>query len=168
MMISVRAEKIEDIQNIYNINTSAFGTQVEAGLVDRLRREADPFISLVAEKDGNVIGHVLFTPVSVGESGVNAVGLGPMAVLPDYQNKGVGKKLVERGLETCREKGIAAVFVLGHPEYYAKLGFKMCSEKNIYYKDEQFAPYFFYKELKEGTLGGVVGEVKYSSAFDEV
>lgn len=111
----------------------------------------------MAEGDGSVIGHILFTPVSAGESGVNAVGLGPIAVAPGSQGKGVGKKLVEQGLETCREKDIAAVFVLGHPRYYAKFGFKVCPGIEIYYKDEQFAPYSFYKELKNGSLEGAQG-----------
>jgi putative acetyltransferase len=167
-MVKIRPEETEDIQDIYNINVNAFGREGEAGLVGALRREAGLFISLVAEEDGSVIGHILFTHVAVGDSDVNAAGLGPMAVSSGSQGKGVGKKLIEQGLEICREKGIAAVFVLGHPDYYMRFGFQECSAIDIYYKDEQFAPYFFYKELKKGSLEGVKGKVKYSEAFDNV
>jgi len=167
-MINIRREKPGDIQDIYNINAGAFGREAEGELVDALRGEVSPFISLVAEEDGRVIGHILFTPVRVGESGVNAAGLGPMSVAPGSQSRGVGTLLIKKGLESCREQGMDAVFVLGHPEYYTKFGFKQSSLKGIYWKGAEYAPYFFFLELKKDALDGVRGEVLFNPHFDEV
>lgn len=167
-MISIRPENINDVDNIYSINKRAFGSELEAGLVDGLRREAETFISLVAEEDGEILGHILFTEVSISGSEINALGLGPMAVIPERQGEGIGKKLISEGLEICRQRGTEAVFVLGLSEYYVKTGFKQCSSKGIYYRSDEFAPYFLYIELKEGALEGVSGEVKYHPLFENV
>jgi putative acetyltransferase len=158
-----------DIWDIYDINLRAFGRADEARLVDRLREEADPFISLVAEDgDRAIVGHILFTPVIVGESTVRAAGLGPMAVLPERQRMGTGSEMIKTGLETCAREGIEAVFVIGHPEYYLKFGFRHASGKGIYWKNDNYAPYFFVIELAPGALDGVTGEARYLPAFDEV
>ena len=167
--VRVRREKNGDIKDIFNINLRAFGREDEGRLVDRLRNEVSPFISLVAEDgDGTPVGHILFTPVSVGRSALRAVGLGPMAVLPERQGTGAGSALITEGLRICSEEGIEAVFVLGHPEYYTKFGFGHASARGIYWKSEEFAPYFFVIELVKGSLDGVTGEAGYHPAFDEV
>jgi putative acetyltransferase len=165
----VRRETPGDIRDICNINLQAFGREDEGRLVDRLRNEVSPFISLVAEDgDGALAGHILFTPVTVGHSPIRAAGLGPMSVLPDRQGTGTGSALVGEGLRTCAGEGIEAVFVLGHPEYYTKFGFSHASVKGIYWKSDEFAPYFFVIELVPGALEGVTGEARYHPAFDEV
>jgi len=167
--VRVRRERAGDIRDIYNINLLAFGREDEGRLVDRLRNEVSPFISLVAEDSaGEAAGHILFTPVSVGRSRLRAAGLGPMAVLPEQQGTGTGSALVREGLGVCAGEGIGAVFVLGHPEYYLKFGFGHASARGIYWKSEEFAPYFFVIELASGALEGVTGEVSYHPAFDEV
>ncbi len=167
--VRVRREKPVDIWDIYNINLLAFGRADEGRLVDRLRGEASPFISLVAEDgDRAAVGHILFTPVTVGDSPLRAAGLGPMSVLPERQGMGTGSVLIKEGLVACAGEGIEAVFVLGHPEYYSKFGFRHASGKGIYWKSEEFAPYFFVIELADGALDGVTGEAKYHPAFDEV
>lgn len=167
--ISVRRESPGDIRDIYNINYRAFTREDEGRLVDRLRNEVCPFISLVAEDgEGVLAGHILFTPVTVGHSSIRAAGLGPMAVLPERQGTGAGSALIREGLQTCAGEGIDAVFVLGHPEYYTKFGFSHASAKGIYWKSDEFAPYFFVIELVPGALERVTGEARYHPAFDEV
>ncbi len=169
MAIRVRREREGDVRNIYNINRLAFGREDEGRLVDRLRSEVRPFISLVAEDGGEeAVGHILFTPVTVGHSPVRAAGLGPMAVLPERQGTGTGSALVREGLAVCADEEIGAVFVLGHPEYYLKFGFVHASARGIFWKSEEFAPYFFVIELASGALDGVTGEVGYHPALDEV
>lgn len=169
MAVSVRREKPGDIRDIYNINLRAFGREDEGRLVDRLRNEVSPFISLVAEdEEGILAGHILFTPVTVSGSQVRAAGLGPMAVLPERQGTGIGSALVREGLRLCAGEGIEAVFVLGHPGYYTKFGFGHASARGIYWKSDEFAPYFFVIEIAPGALEGVTGEARYHPAFDEV
>src|SRR5215468_4995121 len=118
----VRSEKPEDIPAIRVVNERAFGGAAEADLVDALRRNGKTAISLVAEDDGRVIGHILFSPVSIqsretGEIELTGVGLAPVAVVPERQNQRIGSMLVEHGLRRCREAGHLFVVVLGHPDY---------------------------------------------------
>jgi len=167
-MIQIIPEKPEDVQLIHGINSKAFETDAEARLVDKLRGVVKPFISLVAKEDGVVLGHILFTPVTVGDTKFQAMGLGPMAVIPGRQGQGIGSTLIIEGLITCRSMGAQAVFVLGEPEYYTKFGFEPASKKQIFYKSDQFAPYFFMIELIPSALNGISGEVLYHSLFDEV
>jgi len=167
--IRVRRETLGDIRDIYNINLQAFGREDEGRLADRLRNKVSPFISLVAEDgEGVLAGHILFTPVTVGNSPIRAAGLGPMAVLPERQGTGTGSALIREGLQTCAGEGMEAVFVLGHPEYYTKFGFSHGSVKGIYWKSDEFAPYFFVIELVPGALEGVTREARFHPAFDEV
>ena len=167
-MLTVRREEARDIEYIYNINFRAFGREEEGKLVDRLRGRVYPFISLVAEEEGRPVGHILFTAVIVGDSILSATGLGPMAVLPEYQGEGVGSALINEGLRVCREERIEAVFVLGHAGYYIKFGFEHASRRGIYWKSSEFAPYFFVLELVPGALDGVQGEVVFHPAFEDV
>ena len=93
---------------------------MEANLVDALRGRVAFTLSLVAVEDDRIVGHILSTPVTIesGSASRTALALGPMAVLPAYQNRGIGSQLVEAGLESCKEAGHHLVFVLGHPNYY--------------------------------------------------
>ena len=102
---------------VRDLNDQAFGTTTESRIVDALR-DARGSISLVATTDNHVIGHILFTPVTI-ESPIaeRVAGLGPMAVRPENQRAGVGTRLVEAGLDECRCRGYQAVVVVGHPEY---------------------------------------------------
>jgi putative acetyltransferase len=115
----IRSETPEDYAVVYRVNALAFERENEAILVDRLRA-AHPHISLVALKDGQVAGHIFFSAVSVESEQEKyiALGLVPMAVLPAYQNQGIGSQLVRRGLRECESQGQNVVFVLGHPHYY--------------------------------------------------
>ena len=168
-MVTVRAEIAEDIPAVRRVNELAFGRPNEAALVDALRAAASPYISFVAVEDGRVVGHIFFSPVSIGsgESAPQAMGLGPMAVLPEYQRRGVGSRLVRAGLEECRRVGCNVVVVLGHPEYYPRFGFVPASRKGLRCEYPVPDEAFMVAELEPEALGGRRGLVKYRPEFAE-
>jgi len=167
-MIRILQESTQDLEEIHSINSKAFDSDIEANLVDKLRGVTKPYISLVAKEHGIVLGHVLFTPVFVGDFNINAMGLGPMAVTPERQGEGIGSSLTNEGLKACRTIDVNVVFVLGEPDYYARFGFEIISEKGLYYKGEEFSPYFLAIELTPNCLKGISGEVHYHKFFDDV
>ncbi|MDQ3753637.1 MAG: N-acetyltransferase [Acidobacteriota bacterium] len=168
-MIIIRSETPEDYAAVYRVNTLAFGSESEAALVDKLRA-VYPHISLVAVRDNQVVGHIFFSPVSVESEDTNftALGLAPMAVLPEYQNQGIGSQLVRHGLKECESQGHDVVFVLGHPSYYPRFGFSPAKAKGI--GCEYLVPdeVFMVAELKPEALGGRTGLVRYRPEFAEV
>jgi len=166
----IRPERIEDIHKIRSINLEAFDTDTEAGLVEALRNSGIPLISLVAEKDGELVGHILFSPAALEESSssISIAGLAPMAVLPACQNKGIGSMLVEEGLVYCKNAGYAAVVVLGHPDYYPRFGFVPSIRYGITSEYDVPPEVFMAKELKEGALANCNGMVKYHKAFNQL
>lgn len=169
-IITIREEREGDRAAIHEVNRRAFPTPAEADLVDALRGAAQPWISLVAEIEDQIVGHILFTPVRVvGEGGERAaLGLAPMAVLPDFQNRGIGSRLVRAGLEACRAQGHPVVFVLGHPAYYPRFGFQPAAPRGLCFKGPEFDPYFMVAELEPGALGGWAGRVEYRREFEGV
>lgn len=166
----IRAEKRADYQNIRTVNIKAFGSSSEADIVDRIRLEDIEFISLVAERDGKIVGHILFSPVTLEgyESELKLMGLGPMAVLPESQNKGIGSKLVSAGLKVCGNKSCDAVVVLGHPNYYPRFGFRPSIEYGIICEYDVPDDTFMVKELNPGVLKGKKGTIKYHPLFNEL
>ncbi len=148
----------------------AFDRDAEGGLVESLRRLASPIISLVAEVDGEVGGHVMFTPVTIeGEGGPSrAMGLGPLAVEPKFQRQGVGAALVSAGLDACRRLGEWVVFVLGHRTYYPRFGFRPAAAGGLHFHDTGPEPAFMVLELRPGALAGRSGWVRFLPPFDEV
>jgi putative acetyltransferase len=114
------------------------------------------------------VGHILFTPAKVrGESGtVRAMALGPMAVLPEHQNRGIGSELVTAGLDLLRSMGERVVFVVGHREYYPRFGFEPAAPMGLHYKSPDFDPHFMVAELVPGALQGLTGTVEYLPPFD--
>src|SRR5262245_35475363 len=124
--IAIRRERPADEEAVHRVNESAFGGPDEAAIVEALRANGGATLSLVAELDGTVVGHILFSPVSIDPAGT-ALGLAPMAVMPVHQRRGVGGRLVREGLELLREAGHGAVVVLGHAEYYPRFGFVRAS-----------------------------------------
>jgi putative acetyltransferase len=169
-VITIRAENAEDIPAVRRVNELAFGRPNEAALVDALRAAANPQVSLVAVENGQVVGHIFFSPVLIEseDSTSSALGLAPMAVLPEYQRQGVGSQLVREGLRECQHVGCKVVVVLGHPEYYPRFGFIPASQKGL--RSEYPVPdeVFMVAELEPGALGGQRGLVKYRPEFDEV
>lgn len=170
-MIVVRDERAEDAGGVRRVNELAFGRAGEADLVDALRANARPHVSLVAvEEGGEVVGHIFYSPVTVEPEarGLLLMGLGPMAVLPRWQKRGVGARLITEGLEECRRLGCAAVVVLGHPTYYPRFGFAPASRLGLRCSYDVPEEVFMAQELTPGALGGRQGLVKYHAAFDAV
>lgn len=164
--ISVRDEEEKDHESVWRVLVMAFGRSEEADLVKRLRRSESPLVSLVAEIDNRVVGHILFSPVRVGD--FQAMALGPMAIEPDRQGQGIGSALVAEGFERCRGLGIPAVFVLGHPRYYPRFGFVPAEPKGFYFRAPGIGDAFMCLELVPGALEGVEGEVRYSHHFEDL
>ena len=166
-MLNIRPEAGGDIDAIRHVNELAFGQKAEAELVDNLRKSGIPLISLVAEADEKLIGHILFSPVilSGNKADVKIAGLAPMSVLPDHQKQGFGTALIQEGLKLCTSNGYKAVVVLGHPDYYPKFGFAPSSGFGI--KSEYDVPdeVFMIKELENGALSEYKGVVKYHALF---
>jgi len=168
--MTIRDEKNEDIAVIRKVIEEAFGQPAEADLVDALRRNGKATLSLIAEEDGRVVGHILFSPVTIesGEAEFAGVGLAPLAVLPEFQNRGVGSSLTRNGLDRCREAGHPFVVVLGHPHYYPRFGFVPASRFGVRSKYETPDEHFMAMELREGALRNQAGMARYQPEFDEV
>ena len=168
MKVHIRPETKEDIAEIWRINAAAFDTEAEANLVDNLRESKAQLISLVAEVNKKIVGHILFSPVRLSGKGADLkiAGLAPMAVMPNYQKQGIGTALVEKGLKHCESNGYRAAVVLGYPEYYPRFGFEPCSRFGI--KSEYDVPdeVFMVKELVAGILTGYTGVVRYHRLFN--
>jgi putative acetyltransferase len=169
-MTVVRAETVEDYPAVRQVNELAFGRLDEAVLVDKLRAVADPQISLVAVMDERVVGHIFFSPVSIesGDSSSLVLGLGPLAVLPEYQKQGLGSQLVREGLTACQRIGCSVVVVLGHPEYYPRFGFVPAKQRELSCEWPVPDDMFMVAELKPEALAGLSGLVKYRPEFSDV
>lgn len=170
-MLIIRTEIDTDYAAVHRVNRLAFNRVDEANLVDALRARARPHISLVAESEAHeILGHIFFSPVLIEseDSSFTALGLAPMAVLPEYQNRGIGSELVRRGLDACESIGHDVVVVLGHPEYYPRFGFIPASRKGISCEFDVPDEVFMVRELKEGALAGRTGVVKYLPEFHSV
>jgi putative acetyltransferase len=169
-MLTIRAETPEDIPAIRHINAAAFGQANEADSVDALRQHNALTISLVAVKDGRLVGHIAFSPVTITSSTatVAALGLAPMAVLPEFQRQGIGSQLVEAGLTACHHTPYGVVVVLGHPHYYPRFGFTPAKPLGIVWEHDAPEEAFMVKEIQEGALAQIRGVVKYRPEFATV
>jgi putative acetyltransferase len=165
----IKQETEADIAAIHAVNAAAFETTAEADLVDSLRARAADVISLVAERDGEIVGHILFSPVSLASSPeLKIMGLAPMAVAPTHQRSGIGSALVRAGLEQCKRQGVAAVVVLGHPAYYPRFGFVPSVRYGIDSEYDVPQDVFMLVELVPGALQGASGTVRYHAAFRDL
>ena len=168
--MNIREEVSSDIDEIWKVNSEEFETKAEANLVNSLRNIGCPYLSLVAETDNEVVGHILFTPVELSgnKNKLKIMGLAPMAVLSKYQNKGIGSRLVRSGLEHCKSLGFDAVVVLGHPDYYPKFGFVPTVKYGIGSEYEVPDEVFMILELIPGSLKNHEGIIKYNDTFNSV
>ena len=166
--MQIRAERTADHAAVRALNEAAFDSPAEAGLVDALRAQASPTISLVAEVDGEIAGHIMFSPMRLDGCGSLLLGLGPMAVRPHLQRRGIGSALVNQGLAECDRIGAGAVFVLGHPEYYPRFGFRPASRFGIGCEYDVPDEVFMALEIVAGCLDDADGVARYDPAFGEV
>jgi putative acetyltransferase len=128
MNVETRSETAADVQKIEQLTTSAFlsaphTSHTEQYVVNALRAAGQLAVSLVAEADGTLIGHVAISPVSISDGAPGWFGLGPISVLPQHQRQGIGSKLIREALRMLRERGAAGCVVLGEPKYYGRFGF---------------------------------------------
>jgi putative acetyltransferase len=162
----VREETAADRAAIRDVVSRAFGQPDEADLVEALRQEAAPFISLVATDGARIVGHICFSPVTIGaDSQGDSLGLAPMAVAPEVQRCGVGSRLVRIGLDECGRRHARVVVVLGHTDYYPRFGFVPARPKGLTCEYPVPDAAFMVIELAAGGLSGKAGLVRYHPAF---
>jgi putative acetyltransferase len=166
-VITIRPERSDDIHFTRNVNLLAFGRPVEANLVDELRRNGKLIVSLVAETESLVVGHIGFSVVaSVNAPDVSIAGLAPVSVLPEFQRRSVGSMLVRQGIEQCRRIGVQAIVVIGHPDYYPRFDFRRASRFGLTCVYGAPDEAFMAMELVEGALSACCGMVHYQPEFN--
>ena len=168
-MISIREEKNDDQQGIRAVNEQAFSQPREADIVDKLRKTCPHLLSLVALDENRIVGHILFSPVTIeGKFGIiQGMGLAPMAVIPAYQRQGIGSDLVRTGIAMLRKRACPFVIVLGHPGYYPRFGFEPASRRNIRCQWEGVPDKaFMILVLDDLAMAGVSGTAEYRGEFD--
>jgi len=170
MLIDIREERPEDISTIRSVNVEACGRAQEANLVETLRTNGGILLSLVATNQDQIVGHILYSSVTAAssEKQIAGAGLGPMAVRPAYQRRGIGSKLIEFGTARLREEGCPFIVVLGHADYYPRFGFRPASEYGL--KCEWIVPHnaFMVLVLDEAMIRDVSGLVEYRAEFSSV
>lgn len=127
--ITIRDETTADEDSITAVTVAAFNTleisdHTEQFIIKALRAAGALSLSLVAELDGRVVGHLAFSPVTMSDGSGGWYGLGPLSVLPQYQRQGIGKALMQEGLARLRALGARGCCLVGHPEYYRQFGFE--------------------------------------------
>jgi putative acetyltransferase len=168
-MIEIREERPGDVEAIREVNREAFAQAQEAELVEKLRENCRELLSLVAIVEGQVAGHILFSPATIeGESKtLPGMALGPMAVLSEYQGRGVGSALIREGIAGLRRILCPFVIVLGHATYYPKFGFEPASRRHVRCEWEVPDEVFMILVLDEGKVKGVEGVARYRPEFSE-
>lgn len=156
MNFTIRDEEEKDIEQVREIVKSAFPTEAESKLVGALRENGKGIISLVAVSGDEVLGHILFSPVTTTPpSEAKGIGLAPVAVKPEFQTKGIGSRLCLEGIQRCKELGYDYTVVLGSPEYYSRFGFQRASDfdlQNEYGVDDEFMVMYFTENRAHGLV----------------
>ena len=154
MDVTIRNEEAGDIEQVRDVLRLAFPTHAESKLVDVLRANGKAIISLVAELNSRIVGHILFSPVTTAPPGeAKGIGLAPVAVHPGVQSRGIGSKLIGTGLNLCKKLGFDYCVVLGDPKYYQRFGFETASHfgiRNEYGVDHEFMVIHFSERQVSG------------------
>ncbi len=158
--VIIRDETHEDASAIRRVVVAAFDQPAEADLVGALRTSGDTVLSLVAEEDGVIVGHVLFSSLQAPN---RCIALAPVSVTPTRQNNGIGSRLIEEGVARAKRDGWQAVFLLGEPIYYGRFGFSVALADK--FESEYPKPYFMVRELAEHALRDRAGAVIYAPPF---
>jgi putative acetyltransferase len=164
MPVDIREERPDDITAIRELNERAFGQDQEANIVDALRSNGAASLSLVATVNGKVVGHILYSPVSVADKSAG-MALGPMAVLPEFQLQGIGSKLVEAGNQRLRGQGCPFIVLVGHEHFYPRFGFTPASARGITCEWEVPDDVFMILVLDEAKMQGVSGLARFRNEF---
>ncbi len=172
MPVQIRKERPGDEKAVFDVNFRAFGRDAEPKIVDALRKNCPKGISLVAEEEVKIVGHILFTPawIETAHKTVRGMGLAPLAVAPECQRKGIGSALIKAGIEALRASGTPFIVVLGHPGYYPKFGFEKASTYGIRCEydqvpDEAFMIFVFQPQAMEGIRGTAKMRPEFAAAI---
>jgi len=163
MFMVIRTEKPGDHLDTAAVIESAFGRPDEARLVAKLREAGELTISLVAEHEGRIVGHVAFSPIIVDAS-MHGLGLAPLAVIPEFQRRGIGGRLVLRGVEAAQHAGYDFLVVLGDPHYYGRFGFAAAAAWGLI-DDFGGGEAFQVLALRDGGVPRGAGLVRYAPEF---
>ena len=165
-VIAIREERPDDVAVIRRINQHAFGQDDEANIVEALRANNGVLLSLVATRDGEVVGHLMFSVATIGD--VIGAALGPMAIHPHHQRQGIGSQLVEAGIHTLKGAGCPFIVVVGHPEFYPRFGFKPASAYGLQCEWNVPDDVFMVLMLDSARTSSLSGAVKYRGEFSTV
>lgn len=170
MNTTIRKEEEKDHKQIYEVNKLAFQQENESKLIEKIRKSENfiPELSIVAEIDNRIVGHIFFSKIKIiGDSDYESLALAPMAVIPEFQKRGIGSELIKKGIDKAKELGFDSIIVLGHKEYYPKFGFQRASKWNIKCPFEVPDDVFMAIELTEKAFEGAAGTVEYPDEFNE-
>lgn len=169
MDVSIRYERKNDYDQIKKINDLAFNQKNEGEMIEALRKKSDYnyLLSLVAEIKDKIVGHILFYPIKIkkNKEKFTVLSLGPIAVHPEYQNKGIGSKLIKRGLKIAKRLDFRVVIVVGHPKYYPRFGFTPAKNWGIKLPFDVPDDVFLALELKENALKNCSGIVELPKEY---
>ena len=158
-MLAIRDERPADCAAVHRVVASAFGRSTEAELVDHLRVAGDTVISLVAEHEGLIVGHILLTKM---HAAFPALALAPVSVIPPSQRRGIGSALIAAGITRARSEGWTAVFVLGDPSFYQRFGFDVGAAAG--FTSPYAGPHFMVLGLAP-SFTATTGELRHARAF---
>ena len=168
MTVVLRADRAANARAVREVHIAAFPTTAEADLVERLRKDGDDRVSLLAEVDGEIIGHIMLSQMDVVVAGTrwDALGLGPVAVKPERQREGIGQALVEKSISAARVLGVQMLFVLGDPAYYGRFGFEARLAEP--FASPYAGPYLQALMLRDGLELSATGRADYAAAFAQL
>jgi putative acetyltransferase len=165
-VVTIRDEHPSDLDAIREVNRLAFGQEVEGRIVDALRARGAATLSLVAVAEREVVGHILFSSATVGP--LVGAALGPMAVAPAHQKRGIGSQLVARGIERLRGSACPFIVVIGHPTFYPRFGFVSAAAQGLTCGWEVPADVFMVNVLNPEATGQLRGRVEYRDEFSTI